>query len=94
MKKKGIKKITLKPLATAFVVWSLLGFEIEKELEEMHIKQIIKEFLLENDIITTEDFGKMQLKEIVEKYKNILKNKYFPPKLEKTYYTNFKKVLK
>jgi len=92
MRKKGIKVITLKPLAIAVVVWILLGFEIENELEELHIKQLIKEFLLENDI-KTEDFDKMQLKEIVNRYKNILKSKKFPPKLERIYYTNFKKVI-
>jgi hypothetical protein len=93
MKHNKIEIITLKPLATAFMVWVLLGFEIENEIEELHIKQMIKEFLLENGIVS-DDFGKMRLKEIVEKYKQNLKSKYFPPKLEKVYYTNFRKVLK
>jgi hypothetical protein len=94
MKKQNIEIITLKPLVNAFVVWVLLGFEPMRETEEREMKSLIKEFLLENDIISKEDFDKMQLKEIVEKYKEVLKSNNFPPKLEKMYYTNFRKVIK
>ena len=93
LKNKGVEKITLKPLSTAFIVWISLGFEIENEIEELQIKQIIKEFLLEKGI-KTEDFGKMCLKDIIIAYKKNLKNEDFPPKLEKVYYTNLKKVIK
>ncbi|MEO1927570.1 MAG: GNAT family N-acetyltransferase [Nautiliaceae bacterium] len=94
MRKNGVEKVTLRPLVKAFIVWVSLGFEIIKKSEELSVKQLIKEYLLENDIISTEDFGNMSLQEIVKKYKEVLKNENFPPKLEKVYYTNFQKALK
>jgi len=94
MKTKGIEKITLKPLATAFIVWIGLGFEIIKSSEEKAIKEIIADFLINKGIIPKEDFNKISLNKIVEKYKEILKSEEFPPKLEKAFYTYFEKVLK
>ncbi len=93
LSKKNVKKITLKPLMTYFVLWVSLGFKLINTTEELEVKRLIKEYLIGKGVHIKEDFSSLSVQEIVRRYKNKLLSKDFPPYLEKLYYTNLIKEI-
>ncbi len=93
LREKNVKKITLKPLVTYFVLWVSLGFKLINIIEELEVKRLIKEYLIGKGVQIKEDFSSLSVQEIVRRYKNKLLSKDFPPYLEKLYYTNLIKEI-
>lgn len=93
---KHVRKITLKPLVTSFIVWISLGFNLVNKIEELEIKRLILEFLIDKNIFNKnnkQNFNSLSLQEIINKYKKYLLTDDFPPNLEKIYYTYYVKEI-